>query len=104
MNLGVWHRTRIEPHIDKITLALHGLAALRNEYDIVNIRTMQVDLVVVLLRHIAGHETVVLQRVTLHESSLHSLLDLVVEFLYRTDADLLAILVAPDGKRRSPET
>ena len=70
----------------------------------IHIRTVQVDLVVVLLRHIARHETIVLQRVTLHESSLNSLLDLIVEFLYRANADLLTILVAPDGQRGAPET
>ena len=28
VDLCVWHRTRIEPHVDQVGLALHGLTAL----------------------------------------------------------------------------
>ena len=65
---------------------------------------MQVDLVVVRLRHIARNESIVLQWVRSHEACLHSLLDLIVEFLDRADADLLTILIAPDRQRCAPET
>ena len=102
--LGIRHRTRVKPDVNQVALTLHGLTILRHQYDMVNIRTMEVNLVVVLFRHVTRHETVILQRIALHESSLHSLFDFVVELLHRTDTDLLAIFVAPDGQWCSPET
>ena len=104
VNLGVWHRTGVEPDINQICLTLHRLATLTDEYDMVYIRTMQIDLVIVLLAHIAEHKAIILQRITLHHTSLHSLLDLVIEFLHTTDADFLTILIAPYRQWRSPET
>ena len=82
VNLSVRHGTRIEPNVNQVALALHGFTTLRDEHDIVDVWTVKVDLVVVLLRHIARHETIVLQRVRGHKASLDSLLYLVIEFLY----------------------
>ena len=65
---------------------------------------MQVDLIVVLLAHVARNKAIVLQWVASHKAGLNSLLDLVVELLNRTDADFLAILVAPDRQWCTPET
>ena len=64
---------------------------------------MKVNLIIILLTPVTRHETVVLQWVALHETSLYRLLNLVVELLYAADADLLAVLIAPDRKGRSPE-
>ena len=102
--LSVRHRARIEPNVDEVALTLHGLTALRNEDDMIHIGTMEINLVVVLLRHVARHKAFILQWIRLHESNLNRLLDLVIEFLYGANADLLAILVAPDRKGCAPET
>ena len=53
---------------------------------------MQVYLVVVLLAHIARHEALILQQITLHEACGNGLLNLVVQLLNAADADFLTIL------------
>ena len=104
VNLSVRHRTRVEPNINQIALTLHRLTRFRNQHDIIYIRTVQINLVVVLLRHIARHKALLLQRVACHYASSHCLLYLVVEFLYASDAHLLAILTTPDRQWSTPET
>ena len=65
---------------------------------------MEINLVIVLLRPVTGNEALILQRVRLHETSLYSLLNFIIEFLYTTDTDFFAVLIAPDRQRGSPET
>ena len=47
--LCIRHGTGIEPHIDEVGLTVQRLSALTNQYDIIHIRTVHIDLVVVLL-------------------------------------------------------
>ena len=49
MYLCIRHRTGIEPHVDKVALALHRLAGAAHQHNIVNVRTMDVNAVVVFL-------------------------------------------------------
>ena len=49
VNLGIWHRTRVEPHVNEVTLTLHFLTCRRHQEDIVDVRAMEVYLIVVLL-------------------------------------------------------
>ena len=81
MYLSVRHRTGVEPHVNEVGLALHGLALVADEHDVVHIGAVQVNAVVVLLRHVAGHEALCLQRVLGHDAGLDGLFYLVVEFL-----------------------
>ena len=60
VHLCVGHSTRVEPHVDEVALAVHGLALLAHEDDVVDIGAVQVDAVVVLARHIAHDEALVL--------------------------------------------
>ena len=103
MHLGVRHRARVEPHVDEVALTLHRFAAIADQQDVVDIRTVHVNLVVVLLRHIARNEAFVFQRVALHNTGSNSLLDFTVELFEASDALLLAVLTAPDGQRCTPE-
>ena len=102
--LRVRHGTRVEPYVDKVGLAAHRLAVVVDKDHLVDIRTVEVYLVVVLLGVVAGYETAFLQRVLLHHTGLDALLYLSVEFLYGAYALLSAVLVAPDRQRRAPET
>ena len=62
---------------------------------------MQVDLVVIVLSIYARLE--ILVRVALHHAGGNGFFDLVVQFLYRPDAQFLAVVLgAPDGQRRAP--
>ena len=64
---------------------------------------MQVYLVVVLLAHVARHETFLLQRIGGHHTCLHRFLNLVVEFFHTTDAHFFAcVTVAPNRKGSAP--
>ena len=103
VDLCVRHRTTVKPHVYKVGLALHWLARWTHEHDVIDIRTMQVDLLIVVLCHLAWLKALVLVWVARHETSSNGFLDLVVELLNRTDADLLAcVAVAPDWKRSTP--
>ena len=102
--LGVWHRAAVEPHVYEVALALHRLATLADQDDVIDIRTVQVNLVVVLFRHVTRHKAILLQRIVLHDASLDGFLDFIVQFLDRADANLLTVLRAPDGQRCTPET
>ena len=101
--LCVWHGTRVEPNVDEVALALHGLSALADEHYLVYVWTVQVDAVVVLLRIVARHEAFVLQRIAFHHAGSHCFLYLLIEFLKASDANLLAVLVAPYRQRCAPE-
>ncbi len=103
VQLGVGHGAGVEPHVDEVALAVHGLAVVAHEHDAVDVRAVQVNLVVVFLREVAHHEALVLEGVRRHEAGLDSFLDLIVELLDGADALLVAVLVAPDGQRRTPE-
>ena len=103
VNLGIGHRAGVEPNVYQVGFALHLLATCGAKEDIIDIRPMQVYLIVVLLTHIARHETFILQRIAFHESSLDCLLYLVIQLFHATDAQLLAVLRPPDRQWGSPE-
>ena len=66
---------------------------------------MQVNAVVVLLTHVTGHETLVLEGIARHDTGGHGLLYLLVEFSHAAYADfLLRLTVAPDGQGGTPVT
>ena len=100
--LSVRHGTGIEPHVNEVELACHYLAGRRYKLDVINVRTVQVNLVIVLLAVVTRNETFILIWVACHDTGSNSLLNLVVKFLYRTDADSLAILTGPDRERSTP--
>ena len=103
VNLSVWHGTAVEPDVDEVEFTMQRLSALAHEDDVVDIRTVQINAVVVLLTHIAGHEALGLKGILLHETSSNSFLNLVVEFFDRAYADFLAgVAIAPDGQRCAP--
>ena len=57
----------------------------------------------VLLAHVAHHETLLLERIAGHHACGHGLFNFVVEFLHATDADFFAgVAVTPDGQGRAP--
>ena len=98
MDLCVWHGTAVEPHVNEVELAAHGLSALADEHDVVNVWAVEVDTVVVLLTHVAGHEALVLERVVGHHAGTYALFYFIVELLDAADAYFLAgVAVAPDG-------
>ena len=82
---------------------MHRLTLVINEHNIVYIRTVEVYLVIVLLRVVTRYEALVLHRIALHHTCSNRLLYLCVEFFKRTYALLSAILVAPDRQRCTPE-
>ena len=66
---------------------------------------MEVDPVVVLLRHVRRVESQSLERIGVHHSRGHRLFDLRIEFRNSPDADLLlAVVRTPDRERSAPET
>ena len=95
VDLGIRHSAGIEPYIDQVCLTLHRLAGSGNQDNIIHIRTVQIDLLVVLLRIISRSE--VLIRVRLHKAGLHRFLDLAEQLYHGTDTLLLAtIFRTPD--------
>ena len=82
---------------------MHRLTLVVYEHDIVYVRTMEVDAVVVLLRVVARNEALILHRIALHNAGCYRLLYLGIQFFERTDALLATVLVAPDRQRSSPE-
>ena len=103
VELGIRHGARIEPHVDKVALTIHGLALVVDKNNIVDIRTVEVYAVIILLGEIARHKALVLHRVALHHAGSNSLLDLGIKLLKRAYALLTTVLVAPDGQRGAPE-
>ena len=103
VNLGIRHGTRVEPNVDKVGFAVHRCAGGRNQHDVVDIRTVQVDEVVVFAAVIAGNESFLLERIGRHHTGGDSLLDFVIKFLDRADTDLFArLIVAPNRERCAP--
>ena len=97
MDLGVWHSTGIEPHIDEVGLASEHIACCRHEFDIIYVWAVQVDAIVILLRHIAGDKAFLLKRIGSHHTGSHRFLYFTVKLLYTADADFLTGLgVAPN--------
>ena len=47
MDLSVRHGTGIEPNVDQVSFTLHRIARLGDEDDIVDVRTVDVDTVVI---------------------------------------------------------
>ena len=83
---------------------MHGLSAGRNEHDVVNEGTMEVDEVVVGLIEISWHETIFLEGVCNHNACCHAFFDFGIELFYAANADFLALVVAPDGQWSAPKT
>ena len=66
---------------------------------------MDIDLIIVLLRHILRIEALGSERILSHEARCNSLVDLGIKLLDRTDAlSLLAVLCLPYRKRGTPVT
>ena len=103
VNLCVWHRTRIKPYINKVKFTSQDMSCLADELDIIHVRTVEVNLLVIIFLHQAGHKTLFLEWVLLHDSSCNSFLDLVIEFLDGANAQFLAgVTIAPDGQWCTP--
>ena len=81
VDLGIRHGTRVKPNVDKVGFAVHRRAGGRNQNDVVDIRTVEVDEVVVFATVIAGNETFVFERIGRHHTGGDSLLDFVIKFL-----------------------
>ena len=103
MLLSIRHGAGIKPHVDQIALTIHRFALVVDEHNIVDIRAVEINLVVVLLRIVTHNEALVLEWVALHHTGSNRLLYLVVEFLHRANALLASILVTPNRQRRAPE-
>ncbi len=74
VNLGIGHRTAVEPHVDEVCFAIHGLARRGHKHYVVDIGTVQIDFLVVFGRIIARHESFVGKRIRRHNAGSHSLL------------------------------
>ena len=103
VNLRVRHSTRVKPNVDEVEFASEHLTRFANELDVIYIGAVQVDKVIVCLVIIARHETLCLQGIFGHHASCNCLFNFVVEFFYRTDANLFAAFgIAPNGKGSTP--
>ena len=101
--LCVRHGSRVEPNVDKVEFACQHVSCLAHQLDIIYVWTMEVNLIVVRLTHIARYEAFFFQRIAAHHTCSYSLLDFVIELFYRTNADFLAgVAIAPDWKRCAP--
>ena len=102
-SLCVRHGAAVEPHVDKVALALHLVTALADEENLVYIRAVKIYLVVISLRHIFRVEAFFGQWVTAHKTGSYRLFDLCVELLDRAYALLfLTVFGTPNRKRRAP--
>ncbi len=105
MNLGIGHRTAVEPHVDEVCFAIHGLARRGHKHYVVDIGTVQIDFLVVFGRIIARHESFVGKRIRRHNAGSHSLLYLGIQRGHAVDAHFLrTILSTPYRQRSAPET
>ena len=91
MELCIRHGTAVEPHVDEVVFASHRLSCVVYEYDVVHVRAVEVDAVVVFLTVIAHDETAFLKRIALHNACTDGFFYLVVEFFYRSDALFVAV-------------
>ena len=73
--LSVRHCARIEPDVNKVALASHLLARRAYKEYVIDVRAVQVDLVIVRLAHVFRIESFVFERIRLHEASCHAFLD-----------------------------
>ena len=103
MQLGIRHGTAVEPDIDKVCLPVHGSALLVYKNNLIHVRTVQINPVVILLTEVPHDESGFFQRIPVHHTGGDSLLYLIIKLLYRTDALLAAVLVTPDRQRSAPE-
>ena len=103
MNLCIGHRTGIEPYVDQVELTVHRLPGGGHEDNAVHVGAVYVDLGVILLAHVAGHETGGGVGVLLHQAGFHRLVDLLTELFVASDNYFLgAVVGTPDGERRAP--
>ena len=64
---------------------------------------MQINLVIIILAVIIRNESIVLQWIALHDTSLHALLNFIVQLFNRANANLfMRILVTPNRQRSTP--
>ena len=102
VNLGIRHGTRVEPYVNEVKFTCHNLTCRRYKFDIIHVWTVKINPVIVLLAVVTRNKAFILVRIVCHDTGRNSLLNLVIEFLYRTDTDSLAILTCPDRKRSTP--
>ena len=103
VELCIRHSTAVEPHVDEVEFTLHWLAAFAHEHDVVNVWTVQVNLIVVFVAVIANHETSLLPWVLSHHASCHGFLHFVVEFFHAADTNFFVCVgIAPDRKWSAP--
>ena len=82
---------------------MHGSALLVYKNNLIHVRTVQINPVVILLTEVPHDESGFFQRIPVHHTGGDSLLNLIIKLLYRTDALLAAVLVTPDRQRSAPE-
>ena len=71
------HSTRVKPYVDQVALTTHRtLAVLSHECDLIDVGTVQVDLVIVLLAVVSRGKAC--ERIDRHDASLYSALALLV--------------------------
>ena len=102
VQLSIGHCSTVKPHVDQVKLALHGFACVAHQCDVVNIRAMNVYLVVVFLAVVTRNEAFLLEWITSHHACCDSFFNLVVKFLNTTYALLLSIVISPDGQWSAP--
>ena len=73
VDLGIRHGAGVEPDVDEVALALHRLAAVGDERDLVHVGTVQIDFVVVLSRIFTGDKALRFVRIGFHEAGSDSL-------------------------------
>ena len=101
--LRIRHGAGIEPNVDEVRFPDHLFTAGRHQENAVDIRPVQVYLIVVVQAHVGRVEALVLQRIGGHYAGGNRLLNFVIQFLYGADANLFfAVFRAPDGQRRAP--
>ena len=103
VNLRVWHGAGVEPYVNQVAFASHRLSVLGDKDNVVHIRTVQVNLVVVLLRIDSRLEAFLLVRIGGHQTCSNRFFYFIVEFFHGFDTFLLAVVLrAPDGQRGAP--
>ena len=91
VELCIRHGTAVEPHVNEVIFTPHRLSCIAYEYDVVHVRAVQVDAVVVFLTVIAHDETAFLKRIALHNACTDGFFNLVVELFDRSDALFVAV-------------
>ena len=57
------HGAAVEPYVNQVSLTLHHTACLRYQHDIIDIRTVEVNLIIILSGIYTGLETFILERI-----------------------------------------